>query len=290
MLGFCFARLSYLNVAGSASSSFANGAAPGTWYHFHTGIYRIGITLHLGTVLPAGILMVFQFVPVIRHKFITFHRINGYIIILLTTLSNVGALMIARRAFGGSLETQTGIGFLAIIITVSIAIAYYNIKKLQIEQHRAWMLRAMFYMGTIITMRLVMVISAMIITTIGSYNQIQTCGEVMFNANDSAKVLARYPECDGAAADKMIIVHAKFGDQAETIGAALGMSFGVGVWMAIILHLVGVEIYLALTPAEAHRLRKVSYERQLEAGYENPGRAGLTVDRFGDSEKWSPDS
>lgn len=45
---------------------------------------------------------------------------------------------------------------------------------------------------------------------------------------------------------------------------------------------------LKLTPAESERLRNVSYQRQLEAGMKNPGRAGLTVDRFGDSEKWSP--
>jgi hypothetical protein len=30
----------------------------------------------------------------------------------------------------------------------------------------------------------------------------------------------------------------------------------------------------------------VSYVRQLEAGFDHPGSAGLTVDRWGDSEKW----
>ena len=45
---------------------------------------------------------------------------------------------------------------------------------------------------------------------------------------------------------------------------------------------------LHLTPAEAERLRNVSYQRQVEAGMRDPGRAGLTVDRFGDSERWVP--
>lgn len=81
--------------------------------------------------------MVWQFVPVIRHKFLIFHRINGYLIILLVLLGNVGALMIARHSFGGSLETQTGVGTCVIITTVSLAMAYYNIKRLQIDQHRA---------------------------------------------------------------------------------------------------------------------------------------------------------
>jgi hypothetical protein len=43
---------------------------------------------------------------------------------------------------------------------------------------------------------------------------------------------------------------------------------------------------LHLTPKEAERLRKVSYQRQLEAGMKNPGSAGLTADKLGDSEAW----
>lgn len=73
--------------------------------------------------------------------------------------------------------------------------------------------------------------------------------------------------------------------QSEQIGASLDMSFGMAMWLAIFLHLVGIEIYLALTPRENERLRQVSYERQLERGMKNPGSAGLTADRFGDAER-----
>jgi hypothetical protein len=45
---------------------------------------------------------------------------------------------------------------------------------------------------------------------------------------------------------------------------------------------------LHLTPREAQRLRQVSYQRQLEAGMRNPGSAGLTTDRLGDTDKWVP--
>jgi hypothetical protein len=55
--------------------------------------------------------------------------------------------MIACIAFGGGLETQTGIGFLSIITLVSLAISYISIKRLRIDQHRAWMLRAWFYVS-----------------------------------------------------------------------------------------------------------------------------------------------
>ena len=32
----------------------------------------------------------------------------------------------------------------------------------------------------------------------------------------------------------------------------------------------------------------MSYQRQLEAGMEKPGMAGLTADRLGDAPKWTP--
>ena len=54
------------------------------------------------------------------------------------------------------------------------------------------------------------------------------------------------------------------------------------------MHGVGVEMYLNLTSAEGERLRNVSYERQLEAGYKHPGSAGLTSDRWGDVPAWQP--
>jgi len=291
MLGFSLARLSYLNIGGSAPSSYANGTSPGEWYWYSHGIYRIGITIHLSTILPAGLLMVWQFVPVIRHKFLIVHRINGYVIILLVLVSNVGVLMIARRAFGGTLETQAGVGTLVILTTVSIALAYYNIKRLQIDQHRAWMLRAMFYLGTIITLRLIMILSAIIATKHSEYFTTMTCGEIDSIYNSANVVNELYPACatPGATAATRVVVQADFGQQPEQIGASLRISFGMAMWLAIILHLVGVEIYLALTPRDSNRLRQVSYERQMERGFSNPGSAGLTADRFGDAAPWVPD-
>ena len=74
------------------------------------------------------------------------------------------------------------------------------------------------------------------------------------------------------------------------MGAALGFCFGTAIWLALVLHAIGVEVYLALTPKEGTRLRYVSYQRQLEAGYRHPGSAGLTSDRLGDADVWQPAS
>jgi hypothetical protein len=53
--------------------------------------------------------------------------------------------MIARRAFGGDMAVQIAVGLLGTGTIISTALAYYNIKRLQIDQHRAWMLRTWFY-------------------------------------------------------------------------------------------------------------------------------------------------
>lgn len=290
MLGFTLARFSYVKIGGSAPSSFANSASPGEWYWYRKGLYRVGITLHLCAILPAGFLMIFQFVPLIRHKLLLFHRMNGYAIILLVLIANVGALIICRRSFGGGIETQAAVGVLVIVSTTSMALAWYNIKCLQIDQHRKWMLRAMFTLGTIITLRLIMIISALITSRINTYDTVKSCDEISFiHNNDNETLASLYPQCDGSVANQLVVVHASWKNhQPDQIGASLDMSFGMAMWLAIFLHLVGVEIYLALTPRENERLRQVSYERQLERGMKNPGSAGLTADRFGDAASWTP--
>ena len=289
MLGFSIARLPYLDLDGH----FAKGASPGEWYWLRENHYRIGISLHLGCVLPAGLLMVWQFVPVIRHKAILFHRINGYLIILLVLISNVGALMIVRRSFGGDLSTQGAVGLLVIITTIGLCMAYINIKRFQIDQHRAWMLRTMFYLGTIITTRLIVIIAAQITTLMGSYFVLYTCDELRFiHRNNSTYMQVAYPACGPSGSTDssgQAVVHVDFAAGiAENIGASLRVGFGMAIWLALVIHLVGVEIYLSLTPREAHRLRQVSYQRQLEAGYDCPGSAGLVVERWGDADAWRP--
>jgi uncharacterized membrane protein len=125
-----------------------HGAVPGECAAYSKKQYRVGIIIHLVTIMPAGFLALLQFVPVIRHKFILFHRINGYIVLTLFFITIAGALMIARVTLGGSFSTQLWIGLVAIISTTSLLLAYINIKRYQIDQHRKWMLRAWFYVSS----------------------------------------------------------------------------------------------------------------------------------------------
>lgn len=149
----------------------------------------------------------------------------------------------------------------------------------------------MFYLGSIITLRLIMIISATIITMLDSYYTTMSCNEITFMYGSSNPVKKIYPQCSNpnSTVDDLVVVHAKLGSgRPEQISASLGMSFGMAMWLAIVMHLVGVEVYLALTPRESNRLRQVSYERQMERGFKNPGSAGLTSDQWGDAEAWRP--
>ena len=283
LIGFILARFMYLN-----DSILKANAAPGEWFWYNQSFYKAAIKLHLATILPAAFLAVLQFTPIIRYKLLTFHRVNGYLVILLLLIGNVGALMGARHAFGGSLATQFLIGLLAVSTTVSAVLSYINIKRLQIEQHRAWMLRCWFYAGSIITLRLIMIITALIISSLPDFYYAESCEVMAFTAG-AEKVAALYPAC---AADPTgyASVQAKLlgADSILNAMAALHASFGMAGLLALLIHALGVELYLTLTPAEAERLRKVSYERQLERGFSRPGSAGITVDRLGDAEEWRP--
>ncbi|KAI9824885.1 MAG: hypothetical protein M1832_001490 [Thelocarpon impressellum] len=230
----------------------------------------------------------FQFVPAIRQKLLIFHRINGYVVVVLSVVANVGALMIARRAFGGFLSTQAGVGVLVILTTFGLVNALYNIKRLQLEQHRAWMLRTFFYFGSIITLRLIMFLSALIVSPMRAYYSVMSCANIIFILGEQSTYSA-YPICIPSNVDPtnvQVPVVADFGGNKAEIGASLAVPFGMALWLALAMHAIGVEVYLRLTPREHDRLRQISYEKQLEAGMKNPGSEGLVVQRIGDANPW----
>ncbi|KAF2164775.1 hypothetical protein M409DRAFT_24680 [Zasmidium cellare ATCC 36951] len=259
LLGFSLARTPYLNVNGT----FLSSAAPGEAYWYRQEYYNIGIHIHLISIISAGLLAVVQFVPVVRHKLPLFHRINGYVVVLLLLTGNVGAVMIARRAFGGTLSTQAGVGVLAIGTTGSAILAYIDIKRLRIDRHRAWMLRCWFYAGSIITLRIIMIIAVVTIGQIGSYYIAMPCRQIAGSGGNVEMYAACREDVDGYAA-----VHANFLNPMgkEEVAAPFESSFGMALWLALMLHAVGVEVYLQLTMAETDRLRQVSFERQIERG------------------------
>ncbi|KAF9882426.1 hypothetical protein CkaCkLH20_00462 [Colletotrichum karsti] len=297
MMGFTLARLMYFDLDGAfCDPARKNRALPGECYYYQPGSAdRVGILLHLAGVLPGGFLACFQFVPAVRHRAILFHRLNGYLVLLLSVVGMVGVFMIARRTFGGGVSTQTAVGSGSIMFLGALGLAVYNVKKLQIEQHRAWMLRAWVYAGFIITMRIISFLAARVIaSTDPTYYEVKQCAvlDFIFRHNQT-KIMSLYPDCgayfSGANPGLNVLVHAGVdARQPAEIAAGFTAVFGAGSWLALAIHAILVELYLHLTPAEAERLRRISYQRQLEAGMKNAGNAGLTVQRLGDAEPWLP--
>ena len=253
--------------------------------------YKIGIMLHLYTILPAGFLVCFQFVPAIRHKIILFHRINGYLVILLSTVASAGAIIVAEHAFGGDFATRMVAGVLVISTTLAYLIAWINIKRLQIDQHRAWMMRAWAYFSVIITLRLIQAASASIISSIGGFEVLRPCEQINSVLGKQGTLFFN-PDCQAyynGNTHKQVIVEADINSEDPiALAAGFGIPFGAAGWLGLWLHAIIIELYLRFTPAETERLKQASYERQLARGFKNPGGAGISSLRFGDASPYVP--
>lgn len=249
--------------------------------------------MHLACVLPASILAVFQFVPAIRHYFLSFHRVSGSLIVLLVLASNAGAIIIARLTFGGSVPMRGVTGTAILLSTFGILNAYYNIKRLQLDQHRAWMMRTFAWMSYVITTRLIQMAAVEIISRFPhSLYQTRLCVE-MENVAGREVLYKLHPECGPGYPNSTTPGY--FTSRADWYSvdpfekiAAGGATFPMSAWLALAIHAVGVEVYLAATAAEALRLRQVSYERQIKRGFRNPGSSGFFIGKFGDPEPFTP--
>ncbi|KAI4222499.1 MAG: hypothetical protein L6R36_006096 [Xanthoria steineri] len=301
MLTFTLLRLPYLRL----DAVLARSISPGDWYYYRTGWYRFAIALHLATILPVGILMIPQFLPLLRSTkpLLRFHKLNGYTIWILVCIGNIGALMVMPRAFGGGVDSQSIVVVLVVLTQIGMAMAWYNVRRYQLDQHRAWMLRTMFWLGAIVSTRVVMPVTVLAMTWVGGYFTVIPCPELAFlmgqetnwsAAKSPVEFAKRYPSCvrgppgGEVVMDGMVAVQAwfEFGN-APGIGAAFKPSFGMALWLCTFFHTLAVEIYLSLTPLEAERLRRLSYHKQLAAGLPNPGSAGTTVQGWGDAGEWT---
>lgn len=150
---FSLSRASYLDYFGVFCRknflSSGNHAAPGECYYFlNGGREQFGMMLHLYSIIPCCFLVFFQFIPIIRQKFVLLHRINGYIVVLLMGIAIVSGLMALSASFGGDPAWLAAVTIHSLMLLTGITLAMINIKKLQIEQHRAWMLRTWIWVSS----------------------------------------------------------------------------------------------------------------------------------------------
>ncbi|KAI1087407.1 hypothetical protein F5B19DRAFT_74910 [Rostrohypoxylon terebratum] len=269
---FSFSRLKYLDFYGSFCGSSVPGgrdlAVPGECFYYLTQkYYGVGLFAHLATILPASLLACIQFIPVLRRKAMRLHRIIGWIAVALSVPGAITAVMIAPRSQGGGLDTQSMVALLGVMFLYTLTRGCISAKKHKIAEHRAWMLRTWIYGGSILTMRIFMTISVVIVSLIGGFYYVEPCDKISFILGGENATLAAYPDCasffSGEDLNRHIAVPATVFNRNNPaqVAAALNFVFGTSGWMAIFLHTLGVELYLrseSPKPQVANRSKKLS--------------------------------
>ena len=102
--------------------------------------------------------------------------------------------------------------------------------------------------STIITIRLIMFISATLITSILAYTTTRPCAQIDFTLGKE-RTLQAYPACSafysGTNALQRVLVEPGFKDgNPMQIAAALGITFGTAGWLALWIHAVLIEVYV----------------------------------------------
>ena len=114
-----------------------------------------------------------------------------------------------------------------------------------------------------------------------SYKSILPCNEIIYiyqfvtNLSHSSSLSSRYPACVGledseSGSDVYVVVNATLanGRLPEEKAALMNMIFGVSGWIALLLHILLVEIYLSYSKEEDEKLKKISALRRKTAGHE----------------------
>lgn len=230
-------------------SKIAAQLIPGEWFWFKQPMYKINLFIHIYLTTIGGIMVLLQFFPAMRRRAVILHRLNGYGVLFCLIVGNICGGIIARRCFGGELNAQSAYYILAIMIVYAGLLGIYNVKK-DTRRHRKWMLRLVSYFASIITARLIMLAAREIITIIGTYYSIWRCDEILNLLDDPQAIQSSFPQCVAAGANPASIwlaVHASTRDGPLYVASSVRATQGMALWIATLMHIVGVEFYINMT-------------------------------------------
>jgi uncharacterized membrane protein len=94
-----------------------------------------------------------QFSRRIRAKRLKLHRLLGKIYVIVVFISGSAGFYLAVNATGG-LVAQTGFSFMSLTWLSTTILAYTSIKKLNLNEHRAWMIRSYAVAFAAVTLRI----------------------------------------------------------------------------------------------------------------------------------------
>ncbi|KAK7018627.1 hypothetical protein R3P38DRAFT_3399312 [Favolaschia claudopus] len=240
LVGFSLARSVAMNPK---PKSIAAELVPGEWFWFQQPLYKINLFFHIYLTTFGGLCAVLQFFPAIRRV--------SYGVLFCLIVGNICGSIIGRRSFGGELNAQSGFYALGIMIAFSGLLGIYNVKR-DTRRHRKWMLRMVVYFCAAITARIIMIIAREIITTIGTYYSIFRCDELIDLLTDAQAVQSAFPQCVAPGinpASFWVAVHASTHNGPLHLASAARATKGMALWIATLIHVVGVEYYIRATDA-----------------------------------------
>uniref|UniRef100_A0A0W0EY00 Uncharacterized protein n=1 Tax=Moniliophthora roreri TaxID=221103 RepID=A0A0W0EY00_MONRR len=147
LFGFCLARSPTMDGAKMRTLTTA-----GEFFWFNMPLYLYNYIIHIylttGKHFPyfraslelrlfssvGGLLVGIQFIPTVRRRWVTLHRLNGYLVIGTLIVGNVSGGIISRRSFGGEINSQAAYYLLAIMTIVPLIIGYFYVKR---QEHKA---------------------------------------------------------------------------------------------------------------------------------------------------------
>jgi len=244
LVGFCLARSVTMNPGKIAAL-----LVPGEWFWFRQPMYKINLFIHIYLTTLGGIGAVLQFFPAIRRRAVILHRLNGYGVLFCLIVGNICGSIVARRSFGGELNVQSAYYTLGIMVVFAGLMGVYNVKK-DTRRHRKWMLRMVVYFAVAITARVIMLAAREIITIIGTYYSIWRCDEIIDLLADPQAIQSSFPQCIATGvnpASLWVSVHASTRDGPLYVASSVRATNGMALWIATLMHVVGVEYYINKT-------------------------------------------
>lgn len=98
-------------------------------------------------------------------------------------------------------------------------------------------------------MRIGLIIGALIVSAAGGHYMAQPCDKINHTLKGQNITMKFYPECapffSGENLDQHVAVKANFhGDNIMEIATAFNIIFGPASWVALIIHMIGAELYV----------------------------------------------
>ncbi|KAF8326528.1 uncharacterized protein EI90DRAFT_3127739 [Cantharellus anzutake] len=262
LIGFVLARSFMLDPR---ASNQKRHLPPGEWFWAGRPPIRGALIAHVYSSFFLAWGTIFEFLPVLRRRTLVLHSINGYIILAILPASIGSGFVIARRTIGGAPDTQVLFYLLGLLVLISATLGMVWVRD--VRQHRKWMLRFASLLGVVITARIIMLAARRIISDIGTYYadildlQLFSCAEILALAPST---LSQYPSCTVAQQSGQFLgsvfvgVHASVNEEPINYGAAFRLAMAAGLWIAFILHVCGIELYIHLS--EKANLHLKGYE------------------------------